>query len=398
VTPLSNYTSVGFFSGAGGLDLGFESAGFVHRYSSDIDSECCNTMSMNRPGWIVECADVRNLEVDGLNADVVLAGFPCQGFSLGGHRRIEDSRNEYFRDAIRLVNQIRPTVVVFENVLNMRTMSFDGNVSAAETIKTALQEIGYETTYDSFRVSRYGVPQTRRRFVFVGVEGGIPDGYLLPRGTKNETSIRDFVYDLAADSIRGSLIELPNHSPKWEFKSKVHKSRFHSLAEISELTITPLRLSRTASDGNPVRSFDAPFPAIDTGTIWGWGAGKVHAERFLPDRSKRQYVRNKESTARLWKIESDILRRFTGRELARIQTFPDNWIFSGNGVSDIQKQIGNAVPVKFSSVIARSVKNLLDHKHLGIDLKGSKSSKPFSISSRSGLSSLATGHASTPCL
>ena len=122
----------------------------------------------------------------------------------------------------------------------------------------------------------------------------------------------------------------------------------------------PVRFSRTASEGTPIRSFDAPFPAVDTATVWGWAQGNVKATKIDKKRDDALFVRNPESTARLWRISASRLRPFTAREYARLQTFPDEWVFYGNNKREIQLQIGNAVPVVFAKKIAISVGNALE--------------------------------------
>ncbi len=122
----------------------------------------------------------------------------------------------------------------------------------------------------------------------------------------------------------------------------------------------PVRLSRTASEGTPIRDFESPFPAIDTATVWGWAIGNVTAERIDKDRDNAMYVRNPDSTAKLWRIKASKLRSFTAREYARIQTFPDDWVFYGNNKRELQLQIGNAVPVRFAKRIALKVREALE--------------------------------------
>jgi DNA (cytosine-5)-methyltransferase 1 len=122
----------------------------------------------------------------------------------------------------------------------------------------------------------------------------------------------------------------------------------------------PVRISRTASDGHPVRSYDRPFPAIDTATVWGFAQGRVSAERVVKDRTRELFIRNPNATAKLWRITAQRMRTFTTREYARLQTFPDNWAFMGNTKRDVQLQIGNAVPVHFAKRIAMAVRRALE--------------------------------------
>ncbi len=351
----SAYSVFSLFTGAGGLDLGFEAEGFRHVAAVEIDPWCVETLRRNRPAWQVAHADVRSYEPALRETpDVLLAGFPCQGFSLGGNRDHGDERNLLYKEVVRLARLTRPRVIVLENVLNLRTMTFPGTTRPfAEQIAGELREAGYAVLHDIFRVSGFGSPQTRRRFVFVCFRGAPPAGYHLPQAGR-ETSIRPFLYDLAQDV----SVRLPNHEPAWGFKSAVHVAtgaRFPAGEEV-----VPVRFSRTASDGHPVRSFDEPFPAVDTATVWGWAQGNVTAGRVVKDRSREKYIRNPDADVTLWRISASRLRPFTHREYARLQTFPDDWIFYGDSKRDIHLQIGNAVPVRFAECIARNIRLALD--------------------------------------
>lgn len=351
----TNYTFLGLFTGAGGLDLGFELAGFEHTESNEILDYAVNTLKSNRPNWDIFHGDVREYTPSfkkGL--DVLLAGFPCQGFSLGGNRDENDERNTLYREVVRIASIMQPRVIVMENVLNLRTMIHpETGKPFAQQISDELASIGYKTEFDFFRVSQHGVPQTRRRFVFIAYKNNTLRNFKFPKAER-ETGIRNFIYELG----QNLDVKLPNHNPEWGFKSYVHAETGLPYDE-AEIVI-PVRLSRTASEGNPIRDFDSPFPAIDTATVWGWAIGNVLAERIEKDRHNEMYVRNPESTAKLWRIKASKIRPFTAREYARLQTFPDDWIFYGNNKRELQLQIGNAVPVIFAKKIALKVREALE--------------------------------------
>ncbi len=351
----TDYTYLGLFTGAGGLDLAFELAGFQHTESNEILDYAVETLRMNRPDWDVVHGDVREYVPSfrkGL--DVLLAGFPCQGFSLGGHRDESDERNSLYREVIRIAKLMRPRVIVMENVLNLRTMHHpETGRPFAQQIADELASIGYNIKFDFFRVSGHGVPQTRRRFIFVAYRDDSLSHYRFPKPT-GETAIRDFIFELG----QRTDIDLPNHDPEWGFKSFAHTETDTSF-DPNELVV-PVRFSRTASVGNPVRDFDSPFPAVDTATVWGWAQGNVKAECVEKNRSNDMYVRNPDSTAKLWRVSASRLRSFTAREYARLQTFPDDWVFFGRNKRELQLQIGNAVPVIFAKRIALSVRKALE--------------------------------------
>ncbi|GAA1338244.1 DNA cytosine methyltransferase [Saccharothrix algeriensis] len=348
-----SYTVLGMFSGAGGLDLGFEQAGFDHVGAVEWDPWAVATLRRNRPAWHVDQADAREWDF-GERADVLVAGPPCQGYSLGGHRRAADKRNDLYEQVLRIAATTRPRAVVIENVLNLRTLVHpETGRFFNDQIAHDLTRLGYEVFHDVFRMDGFGVPQTRRRWVFVAFRGSAPAGYGLPRATGTET-VRKWLWDLG----QGGGAGLPNHHPKWGFQSSVHVATGNGF-DASEAAVI-VRFSRTASDGNPVRSFDLPFPAVDTGTIWGWAQGAVSAARFEVDRSSAKNVRNPESTVKLWRIQASRLRAMTHRELARLQTFPDDWEFVGGSANrDVQMQVGNAVPVEFARRLGSNVRAAL---------------------------------------
>ncbi len=359
------YSVLSLFCGGGGLDLGFEQVGFQHIETIDLDPWSIKTLKKNRPTWSALEGDVREYspQLRG-DVDVLIAGVPCQGFSLGGNRNPADERNTLFREVIRIARKVRPRIVLIENVLNLRTMLVPGTREPfSEHIAAGLREIGYSVVHDIFKVCHYGVPQTRRRFVFVGVRGRLPAGYRLP-APGPVTSIRPFLSDLGL----GRGVGLPNHDPKWGFRSAVHEETGAPF-DPNEHAV-PVRFSRTGSDGNPVRSLDEPFPAVDTATVWGWAQGNIQATRVEKDRKTEKFIRNPDSTVTLWRIRASRLRTFTHREYARLQTFPDDWEFVGSNKRSIHLQIGNAVPVKFAAILGRNVSELLDAVRLGRPFAG----------------------------
>lgn len=351
----TNYTFLGLFTGAGGLDLGFELEGFIHTESNEILDYAVGTLKYNRPNWDIVHGDVREYTPSFKNdLDVLLAGFPCQGFSLGGNRKEDDKRNTLYREVIRIASTMNPRVIVMENVLNLRTMKHpETGKPFAQQISEELNSIGYTTKFDFFRVSEHGAPQTRRRFIFIAYKDDTLQHFRFPK-PKKETSIRNFIYDLGQDL----EIDLPNHNPEWGFKSYAHKETGKPYDDSEEAI--PVRFSRTASDGNPIRDFDSPFPAIDTATVWGWAIGNINAKRINKKRENAKFIRDPKSKAKLWRITASKLRAFTAREYARIQTFPDNWVFQGQSKRELQLQIGNAVPVMFAKTIAKSVRDALE--------------------------------------
>ncbi len=224
-----------------------------------------------------------------------------------------------------------------------------------EQIRLDLGELGYEVRCDVFRMDGFGVPQTRRRWIFVAFRDGAPDGYSMPQPNGVEP-IRPWLHDLGTTD----RPDLPNHDPKWGFDSRVHRETGAPFDSAEPPVV--VRFSRTASDGHPIRSFDQPFPAVDTATVWGWAQGHVRAGREAKDRSQSgaKFIRNPNADVTLWRVEAARLRTMTHREYARLQTFPDDWVFLGNSKRDVHLQIGNAVPVEFARRLGTNIRSALE--------------------------------------
>ena len=349
-------TVLSLFSGAGGLDLGFEFAGFDHLAAIELDPWAFATLANNRPNWNPQMLDAREFHPVG-GCNVLIAGPPCQGFSLGGNRVADDPRNTLYREVIRVAEEATPQIVIIENVLNLRTMRTpDTDQPFVEVFTEGLEALGYEVRHGVFKMSEYGVPQTRRRFIFFGVLGGLPPGFEFPPPDAVEETIHDHIIDLATAAIPP---DLPNHQPDWTFKSRVHTATGAQYP--ADAPIVPIRISRTSSDGNPLRSYDSPFPAVDTATLWGFAQGNVVAQRVRPPPEKKTKSKSKYANPPLWRIGAARMRKMTPREFARLQTFPDDWEFiGGTAERDILKQIGNAVPVAFAQRLGEFTAQVLD--------------------------------------
>jgi DNA (cytosine-5)-methyltransferase 1 len=362
----TKYNLLSLFSGAGGLDLGFEAKGFEHLGCVEIDDHCVNTLRKNRPSWNIFHGDITQYSSPCRDIDVLAGGPPCQGFSLGGNRDPHDPRNSLFLEMIRIAKETNPKVVVVENVLNLRTMTAPwSGKNFADEISHQFEKLDYTVFFDIFQVCYFGVPQTRRRFIFIAIKGKPPENYQLPAPDTNAATIRSSLFDMG----QGEKRHLPNHEPQWGFRSHVH-TNLEKPVSIKDIAV-PIRISRTGSDGHPIRSFDEAFPAVDTATVWGWAKGHLHAERVEKDRANGKHIRNPDATTKLWRITADQMRTFTHREYARLQTFPDSWEFVGNNKRDIHKQVGNAVPVNFAARIAENVAEILTCKSKNIPFKAS---------------------------
>jgi DNA (cytosine-5)-methyltransferase 1 len=321
-------TALGLFVGGGGLDLGFRTAGFELLAASDNDVEARRTHQLNWPEVPFVLGDVRTLTIDSLSAamrgrrpDVIIGGPPCQGFSTLGDRLSSDPRNDLVDAFIRIVDGLRPQAVVIENV---RAIATEYRGRYRDFILQRLQDIGYTSSFAVLNAADFGVPQLRRRAFFVAfsdprISYSFPepthgDG-LRPYVTVGET-IMDLV-DVGND--------LPNHTPLKHTAKVV--ARYQHIPEGGMLPPPedlPMEIRRS-NFGSTYKRLHRERPSLTM----------VPGNNALP-------------------VHPTLDRSLTPREAARIQTFPDDHIFTG----DRRKQcilVGNAVPPLLGRVLAESV-------------------------------------------
>ena len=308
---MSTYTIASLFSGAGGLDLGFDREGFKTVWANDFDADACATFEEWSGAEVVH-GDIAKIEADSVpDVDVLLGGFPCQGFSLSGPRKLDDSRNKLYRHYVRMVEQKRPLAFVGENVKGLLTM---GNGEIVKAIIQAFSDVGYDVTYQLVNAKNYGVPQDRERVIITGF--------------RKDLNIHDFSLPEETDekeTLRSALGSLPTPDDE-DVIDAPYSSRY---------------MSRNRKRGWDQVSYTIPAMAK-----------QVPLHPSSPDMVKLEKDR--------WEFgDSGVTRRLSWKEAAAIQTFPVDMHFHGN-LTSIYKQIGNAVPVKLAAVVASKVKEALD--------------------------------------
>lgn len=300
---MREFTAISLFSGAGGLDLGFESAGFRTIWANDFEPDACKTHESWSSAKVV-CGDIAKVDASDIpDADIMLGGFPCQGFSLSGPRKIDDSRNMLYKHYVRIVKTKKPMMFVGENVKGLLTM---GNGSIIEAIVADFAECGYDVFYQLLNAKDYGVPEDRERVIIVGF--------------RRDLNIRDFEFPHPRTyrvTMREALKNLPEPLED-EVCNAPYSSRY---------------MSRNRKRDWDDVSYTIPAMAKQV-TLWPGS----------PDMIKIEMDR--------WEFgKQGITRRFSWREAAAIQTFPPEIEFYGDLTSKY-KQIGNAVPVKLAEIIA----------------------------------------------
>lgn len=309
---MREFTAISLFAGAGGLDIGFENAGFKVIWANDFDADSCKTHE-NWSNAKVVCGDIAKIDASEIpDADIMLGGFPCQGFSLSGPRKIDDSRNVLYKHYVRIVKAKRPLMFVGENVKGLLTM---GGGSIIEAIVAEFEDCGYDVYYKLLNAKNYGVPEDRERVIIVGFRkdlGMTTFEYPAPRP-----------YQL---SMRDVLVNLPEPKPE-EICNAPYSSRY---------------MSRNRKRQWDEVSYTIPAMAKQV-TLW---PGSPDMHKIDKD---------------LWEFgKGGITRRFSWREAAAIQTFPRDIEFHGDLTSKY-KQIGNAVPVKLAETIATHLYAILSN-------------------------------------
>jgi DNA (cytosine-5)-methyltransferase 1 len=315
-----------FFSGAGGLDKGFENAGFHVDYANEYDKSIWATFEANFPKTKLDRRSIVDVKPDDVpQTDGFVGGPPCQSWSEAGARRgIEDQRGQLFLDYIRLLKAKQPKFFLAENVSGIL---HEIHNNAFKSILKDFESAGYDVFYQLLNANDYGVPEDRKRVIIVGFRKDLKVSFEFPKPLKNKPSLKDAIYDLPessprADGLQAKTVELkiPNHEHMTGGFSTMYMSR------------------------NRVREWDEPSFTIQ--------AGARHAPMHP---SAPKMVKVKTDQFSFAEGEESKYRRLSVRECARIQTFPDDFVFHYEKISDGYKMIGNAVPVKFAENIAKQI-------------------------------------------
>ncbi len=319
-----------FFAGAGGLDLGFTKAGFDCIWANEYDKEIWETYEKNHPNTFLDrrsLTEIQSREIP--DCDGIIGGPPCQSWSeAGALRGIKDKRGQLFYEFMRILADKQPKFFLAENVSGML---LPVHRQALENIKSLFKECGYNLSFQLLNASDFGVPQDRKRVFFIGYRSDLGIEFQFPKGTTtdNKITLRQAISDLKDNVLpaksnnltNGDLCALPNHEYMTGGFSSIFMSR------------------------NRVRMWDEVSYTIQAGGRHAPLHPQAPLMQFV-EQNKRIFVPGKE----------DLYRRLSVRECARIQTFPDNFIFYYKSVAAGYKMIGNAVPVRLAKAIAQVIK------------------------------------------
>ena len=339
---------VSFFAGAGGLDLGFEKAGFDVVWANEYDKEIWATYEKNHKNTILDKRSIVDIPSDEVpDCDGIIGGPPCQSWSEAGSKRgIADKRGQLFYEFMRILADKKPKFFLAENVSGMLVPA---HKEALANIKQMFTDIGYELSFQLLNVSDYGVPQDRKRVFFIGYRKDLDLKFTFPKATtlENKITLEKAIIDLK-DSVLPA--KEGNYSNGNECKILNHEYMIGGFSSMF--------MSR-----NRVRSWDEVSFTIQ--------AGGRHAP-IHPQAPKMEFI--EQNIREFVKGHEHLYRRLSVRECARIQTFPDNFSFEYRNVVAGYKMIGNAVPVKMGKVLAQKIYADLDN------LKIATKTTPKSIS------------------
>lgn len=325
---------LGLFTGAGGLELGFKESGFNLLASSDIWKESESTVELNFPEVPFILEDINKLKTEDIRKiigdiqpDVIVGGPPCQGFSISGDKNSSDPRNKLFESYVRIVNDIKPKCFVFENVKGIKTM-FKGRY--LNIVTNSFSEIGYNIHLKVMNASDYGVPQNRERVIIFGTR--LDKKFNFPKPSKKSI---------------GSLKPKENVSEAINDLVKIKDKEFpnHLILNHSDIVIERYKLIPEGEKLPPPEMLPKEIRRKNFGNTYV----RLHRKKFAPTMVPGNNA---------FPVHPTLNRSLTPREAARIQSFPDDFIFTGNRKNQCIL-VGNAVPPLLAASIANEVKNYL---------------------------------------
>ena len=318
---------VSLFSGAGGLDKGFEKAGFDIIWGNEYDPTIWATFEYNFGGTYLDKRDIRKVPSEDIPDCIgIIGGPPCQSWSeAGALRGIKDERGQLFYEFIRILRDKKPLFFLAENVEGMLARRHS---EALGNIKMLFRQAGYELSFCLINANNYNVPQDRKRVLFVGYRRDLNMTFKFPNAEKYKPVLKDAIWDLRNSAIpaqkgnytNGVTCKIPNHEYMIGGFSSIFMSR------------------------NRVRSWHEPSFTIQA----GGRHAPIHPQApkmIFVEINKREFVKGQEH----------LYRRLSLRECARIQTFPDDFIFKYSNLADGYKMVGNAVPVNMAYAVAKKI-------------------------------------------
>jgi len=353
-TAIKPFSVLELFAGAGGLALGLEKAGLSCKLLNEIDPWACKTLRKNRPKWNVVEGDVSKESFAHYKGeiDIVTGGFPCQSFSYAGKKRgLSDARGTLFYEFARTVKEVKPLVCVGENVRGL--VSHDQGKTLQSMIQI-LEELGYDVlTPKVLKAAFYKVPQKRERLILIGIKKGTGITFNYPKPANK-------MMNLSAALKAGVL-----------FKTDVAESMGQKYPARKK------QIMKMIPPGGYWRDLPKKIQKEYMLKSYYLGGGKTGMARRISWDEPCLTLTTSPAQKQTERCHPDETRPFQVREYARIQTFPDNWVFEGS-MNQVYKQIGNAVPVNLAYALGKEIVKSLNAYIVAEELR-----KKFKKTSRS---------------
>ncbi len=328
---------ISLFSGCGGLDLGFERAGFDIPIANEFDKTIWETFKVNHPNTKLIEGDIRNISEDDFPGEIdgIIGGPPCQSWSEAGSLRgIEDARGQLFYEYIRILKKKQPKFFLAENVSGMLA---NRHSEAVQNIIGLFKECGYNVSITLVNAKDYGVAQERKRVFYIGFRNDLNIDFKFPEGSTTDDSkkitLRDIIWDLKDTVVPAAAKN--KHNPK-----AINNNEYYTGA------YSPIFMSR-----NRVKSWDEQAFTVQA-------SGRQC--QLHPQAPKM--VRFGNNDCRFVEGSESLYRRMSIREVARVQGFPDSFKFIYTDTNNAYKMIGNAVPVNLAYEVAIAIRKALEGK------------------------------------
>jgi len=334
------FWAIELFGGAGGLALGLEKAGFDTKLTIENNKWACETLRKNRPNWNVLEADVTKIADEGIKKyldfdgeiDLLSGGYPCQAFSYAGKKMgLEDTRGTLFYSYAEILKELKPKMFLAENVKGLVTHD---KGKTLQVMIAVFEEVGYEVQYKVLNSLDYGVAQKRQRILIIGtrkdIQEKIGEAYSYPKPHEKKLVLKDILQD-----VPDSPCAVYNDKKKEVLKHVKAGGCWRDLPD------------------NVAREYMK--------STYFMGGGRTGIARRLSWEEAGLTVLCTPAQKQTERCHPDELRPFSVRENARIQSFPDDWVFEGS-IAEQYKQIGNAVPVNLAKEVGLSIVRYLDRK------------------------------------
>ncbi len=318
---------ISLFSGAGGLDRGFEEAGWNIEWACEYDRNVWDTYRLNHPNTYLETRSITDIQPEELPDNIIgiIGGPPCQSWSLAGSMRgINDPRGQLFNDYLRILEEKQPLFFLVENVPGMLSIR---HINEFNNFITRFRNIGYNVSYQTLNANDFGVAQTRKRVIIIGYRNDLNREF-------NFDNLRRIEPQRVLQDCIGNMPEpLPALERNYanEFTGEIANNEYY------------------------VGGFSSIYMSRNRRKEWNEASFTIQASgRQAPIHPSSNPMRRVEQN--LWEFTGENYRRLSVRECARIQGFPDDFIFIYNRVENGYKMIGNAVPVDLARVIAQQIR------------------------------------------